>query len=314
MTKSSKNETRTDVLIIGGGPAGLSAFLWCKELGMSAFLVEQSEEFGGQLLSIHNPINNYLGRTAKNGCEMAEHFVAQTGGLDGNAILNTSVVELDTKSISAVLSNGTSVKANAVIIATGIRRRRLDVPGENEFAGHGILESGAKDKLLVLGKSVAIVGGGDAALENALILSEFAEKIYVIHRRSEFSARAEFVEPVLNHSKIEIIFDSAVTAFCGGQQLSSVSLTTDSTERQIPIDAALIRIGVEPNSDAFQSSLKVDARGYILTDVNGLTSVPMIYAIGDVANPISPTISTAAGGGASAAKAIYYLINVHRHL
>src|SRR3954467_8381273 len=180
MTNSSNGTTQRDVMIIGGGPAGLSAFLWCHDLGMTSILIEKQSEVGGQLLSIHNPITNYLGRTATNGREMLGHFLSQIEDLQTRAILNTSVVEFDPNKIVATLSNGQTLEARAAILATGVRRRRLGVPGENEFVGRGILESGARDKNSVTGKHVAIIGGGDAALENAMILSGYAEKVFVI--------------------------------------------------------------------------------------------------------------------------------------
>jgi thioredoxin reductase (NADPH) len=308
MTKSSKSPDKTDVLIIGGGPAGLSAFKWCAELGMSAVLVESKSEFGGQLLSIHNPITNYLGRTASNGREMLGHFLSQIDGLERGAVLNAAVVEFDAQNIAATLSNGQTVQARAAIIATGVRRRILNVPGESEFTGRGILESGALDKTSVKGKRVAIIGGGDAALENALILSEFAEKVYVIHRRSEFSARPEFVKPASVHSKIEFILSSVVTALKGTETLSSIELRTGSSNRSIQVDAALIRIGVQPNSDIFSGIFNLDISGYIEVDEIGATIISNVFAAGDVVFQISPTVQSSTGSAATAVKAIFDLI------
>ena len=310
MTKSRMNIGSADVLIIGGGPAGLSALLWCKELGMSAVLIEKNAEFGGQLLSIHNPITNYLGRTAANGREMLGHFISQIDILDKSSVLNGSVVEFDVAKITAALSTGESVSARAAIIATGIRRRRLNVLGEKEFEGRGILESGARDKRSVMGRRVAIVGGGDAALENALILAEFAEKVYVIHRRSEFSARPEFVGRAVKIPKIEFVFNSTVNRFLGNEQMSAVSLSTPSGELLVDVDAALIRIGVQPNSEIFAGQLDLDAASYIKVDHLGATNAPNVFAAGDVANPVSPTISTAVGTAVTAAQTAFsYLIS-----
>jgi len=168
MTNSRKNVGDLDVLIIGGGPAGLSALLWCQDLNMSALLVESGDELGGQLLKIYNPITNYPGRFARDGREMAEHFLASLGDLTGRVRLNSKVVSFDAGNILATLESGEVLKARAAIIATGVRRRKLGIPGEDDFVGRGILESGAKDRESVKGKRVAIIGGGDAALENAL--------------------------------------------------------------------------------------------------------------------------------------------------
>src|SRR3954469_11623347 len=155
MTNSSNNPARKDVLIIGGGAAGLSAFHWCHELGMSCVLLEQHRELGGQLLSVHNPILNYLGRTAANGRELLGYFLAQIEDLENGAIINDPVIEFDPQQIRATLSGGRVAETRSAILATGGRRRRLGIPGEKEFVGRGILESGALEKRSVTGKRVA---------------------------------------------------------------------------------------------------------------------------------------------------------------
>ena len=304
MTKSRKSET-TDVLIIGGGPAGLSAFLWCRDLGLSAVMVEKNSEFGGQLLWIHNTINNYLGRKAATGRELLDHFLSQIDDLDKFSIVGSSVVEFDPQTITATLSNGQIVQARTAIIATGVRRRRLGVPGESEFAGRGILESGARDKDQVRGKRVVIVGGGDAALENALILADFAETVYVVHRRSEFSARPDFVHSAAENPKVEFILSSTVNEFRGENKLNAVSISTDSSHRLLDVDAALIRIGVQPNSELAADQLERDPRNYLIVDHSGRTSFPRVFAIGDIAAPNSPTISSSVGSAATAVKEIF---------
>lgn len=307
MTKSRKIDD-LDVLIIGGGPAGLSAFQWCRELGMSAVIIERSGEAGGQLLSIHNPITNYLGRTASNGSEILSHFLSQIDGFEPGSMIDGEVVELSTSPITAALSTGEAISARAAVIATGVRRRQLGVSGETRFVGHGILESGAKDKEKVNGKRVAIIGGGDAALENAQILAEFAEKVYVIHRRSEFSARPEFVKAAAENESVEFLFNSVVTRFDGGDDLSAIQVSTDSLDQTIEVDAALVRIGVQPNTEFLRGMIELDNGGYIRVDHIGATSVMNIFAAGDVANPESPTISTSVGNGATVAKYIHHLL------
>jgi thioredoxin reductase (NADPH) len=304
MTKSRKHE-KSDVLIIGGGPAGLSTFLWCRELGLSTVLVEKNAEFGGQLLWIHNQINNYLGRTAENGREMLDHFISQIYGLDKFAIVGNSVVGFDPETVTATLSNGDTIPARTAVIATGVRRRQLGVPGEREFAGRGILESGARDKELVGGKRVIIVGGGDAALENALILADLAEKVYVVHRRPGFSARPEFVRRATQNPKVEFVLDSTVNEFRGHDRLSTVSVSVKSSDTIIDVDAALIRIGVQPNSELVAGKAERDPLGYIIVDHSTRTSLPNVFAVGDIAAPNSPTVSSSVGTGATAAKEIF---------
>jgi len=306
MTNSRKNNG-FDVLIIGGGPAGLSALLWCNDLKMDALLLESGNELGGQLLHIYNPITNYPGRFAQNGREMTRHFLASVGDISKNVRLNSRVVSFDASSIAATLESGEVIKARSAIIATGVRRRKLGIPGEQEFVGRGILESGARDRETVKGKRVAIIGGGDAALENALILSEYAEKIYLIHRRNEFSARNEFISQTKAKNNIETLTDTIATSINGDDGMRSISIVDRIGARQaeIEIDALLIRIGVEPRSELFRCSGAIDESGYLTVNHVCQTSSSCVYAVGDVANPVAPTISTAAGTGALAIKTFH---------
>src|SRR5258706_7922833 len=206
------NSADLDVAIIGGGPGGLSAALWCAELGLKAMLFEKESEFGGQLLWIHGAIRNYLGLEAKNGRELRDRFLEHLENADVMKVARASVVSADLAKKTLELADGTRYSATAIIIATGVRRRNLEVPGEEEFRGRGILESSVTASDEVNGKTVLIVGGGDAALENALILSGTAGKIIVVHRRSEFTARRKFFDDAKTRTNIEFISDTVVTA------------------------------------------------------------------------------------------------------
>src|SRR6185436_4304422 len=159
-----------DVLIIGAGPAGLSAARWCDELGLDTLVLEERAEVGGQLLSVYNPIENYLGLRADNGLELRDRFVEQTQNSDFDLWTNVEIESVDLKSKRVVLKSGEELQSIAIIIATGLRRRRLGIPGETEFEGLGIIESASKDRELFAGKDVCVIGGGDAAAENALLL------------------------------------------------------------------------------------------------------------------------------------------------
>lgn len=302
----SESEQEFDVVIVGGGPAGLSAARWCDELGLNSIILERSPEFGGQLLQIYNPITNYLGRSAANGREMCGYFQDSVEGCAFGRLPNANVIEIDTDTRRVSLEDGRTLRAQVIILATGVSRRRLNIPGETEFAGRGILRSGAKEKESVRGLDVAIVGGGDAALENALILSDLAANVTVIHRRDEFSARTDFIEQAQDRSNIGFLTGAVVTAISGDSRLRSIELKETKTGRAITLtpDALLIRIGVEPNTKLLEGKLELDQKGYILIDSTCQTSIPGIYAIGDAACPISPTIATATGTGSTAAKAV----------
>ena len=295
-----------DVIIIGGGPGGLSAALWCAELGLNAILLEKKSEFGGQLLRTYNAIKNHLGADAANGRELRDIFLRQAEKANFARRCDSEVVEAELTEKKVVLADGSQYRAHAIVIATGVSRRKLDIPGEAEFYDRGILESGEKAKNEVAGKRVMIVGGGDAALENALILARVAERVFVVHRRSEFSARDVFLQGCLNNEKIEFILNTRVTAIVGNTVVDAANIEEipSGNRTRIAVDAVLIRVGEVPNTELFRGQIALDAAGFIIDESKCLTDLPDIYAIGDVANPLAPTISAAVGMGATVAKSI----------
>lgn len=297
------SEIRSQVLIIGGGVAGITAAIWCSDLDLKARLVESSGDLGGQLHLINNRITNYPGVIAENGVSLLAQFERTMKLHSSFEISKGTIAEVDTEALTCIDAAGSVYSANAIILATGVRRRKLNVYGEDVFAGKGILSSGMKERSVVAGKNVAVVGGGDAAAENALILSEFAERVFLIHRGERLSARTEFVKAINSNRRIEKILNTTVTGFLGSERLSSIELDGD-VRQNLKIDHAIVRIGVRPNSELVKTKLDLDARGYVLVDSEFGTSRENIYAIGDVANPVSPTIASAVGMAASATKSI----------
>lgn len=296
------DRAKKDVVIVGGGPAGMSAAIWCAELGLETVLVERFPQLGGQLHWIHNPVGNYLGGDFENGTDVCSAFERSLSRFDFYRETAKNVISVNS---SIILDDGGGrIDAKAIVIATGVRRRTLGVPGEMEFSGKGILESGAKQRETVTGGRVAVIGGGDAALENALILAECAESVILIHRRDFFSGREEFLEAVENHPKIDLRKNAVVESFEGGDNLEAIRISSDKQVETIAVDYAIVRIGVEPNSELVGSSVAKDERGYIIVDAQSRTTAKDIWAIGDVANPVSPTIATAVGTGATCAKSI----------
>jgi len=300
-----------DVIIIGGGAAGLSAALWCDEVGLNTLLLESNAELGGQLLWIYNQIKNHLGSEAKNGRELRDIFVRQIETRNFTLRLETKVREVDLEKKSVVLEKGETLFARAIIIAAGIKRRKLNVAGEEKFQNKGIIQSGKRDQNLVKGKTAAIIGGGDAAFENALILAETATKVLLVHRGKDFRARKEFVGKVLENPKVEILTETVLTKFIGNEEIEAVELKNLKTgdTKILPAEAALIRIGVAPDTEIFRGKIDLDERGYIKIDSRCETNVKDIFAVGDVANPVAPTVSSAVGMGATAAKAILEMMN-----
>ena len=284
----------------------MAASLWCAELGLTSIILERRPELGGQLLQTHNQIANYPGVDAANGRGLRDIFNAQ---IDGNSTVKKLGIEatalLDNGAV-VQLSSGEKLAARAVIIATGVRRRRLNVAGEIEFIGRGVLQSGVNESDSARGKTVVVVGGGDAALENALILAAVAKRVFLIHRSNRFSARAEFIERVSKNGTIEVLCDSVVTAIVGDRAVGNVQISNNVTGQisDLETDAIIVRIGFEPNSEMVRGVLNTDSHGYIHVDPSCETSLTNVFAIGDVANPLAPTISTAVGQAAIAVKVI----------
>jgi thioredoxin reductase (NADPH) len=295
-----------DVLIIGAGPAGLSAARWCDELGLDTIVLEQHEEVGGQLLSVHNAIENYPGLRAENGTELRDRFTEQTKDCDFDLWTRVQIESVDLKAKRVKLKSGEELQSIALVIATGLRRRTLGIPGEAEFAGRGIIESGAKDAAMFAGKDICVIGGGDAAAENALLLAEVCPTVTLVHRGKKLRARREFTEPLQTHHSVTIFPESRVLRILGNDRVEAVEIERAQAIKpfQMAVQGVLIRIGFAPNTDFVRDQLNMDDRGYVLVDSSQETSVSNVFAIGDVANPLAPTIAGAVGAGATAAKVI----------
>jgi thioredoxin reductase (NADPH) len=303
-----------DVLIIGAGPAGLSAALWCDELGLDTLVLEQKEEVGGQLLSVYNPIENYLGARAANGRELRDLFVAQMKISDFDLWTNVEIESVDLKAKRIQLQSGEELQSIAMIVATGLRRRRLGIPGETELEGRGIMESATRDHEQFAGKDVCVIGGGDAAAENALLLAQVCSTVTVVHRSKKMRARREFTEALPTNHCITVFPESVVHRIIGSEHVAAVEIERAGAIKpfQMAVQGVLIRIGFEPNTDFIRGQLELDEQGYVIVGSQQETSVANVFAIGDVANPRAPTIVSGVGAGATAAKVIASRLRTHR--
>lgn len=295
-----------DVIIIGGGPAGLSTAFWCDDLGVDTLLLEQSEKLGGQLHRIYNPIENYLGVKARRGEHLLRLFTQDVNAAEFDIWTQAVITSVDLRAKRISLASGESLQSIAIVIATGVRPRELGVPGEKEFVGKGIIESGTRDRELFAGKDVCIVGGGDAAVENALLLAEVCATVTLVHRGKKLRARREFTERLQSNHCITVFTESVLTRIIGNEEVEAVEIQRKQGLKpfQLAVRGVLIRIGVEPNTDLFREQLEMDDKAFIKVSSQQETSVPMVFAAGDVSNPLAPTISSATGAGATVAKVI----------
>lgn len=295
-----------DVLIIGAGPAGLSAALWCDELGLDTLLLEQGAEIGGQLLYVYNPVGNYLGVSAANGRELRDLFAGQLEGGEFDLWTEVEIESADLRARRIALRSGEQLQAISIIIATGVRRRRLGIPGEAELTGRGVVESATRDRELLAGKDVCVIGGGDAAAENALLLAEVCPTVTVVHRGKSMRARREFTERLGADHRVTVFTEAVVRRIIGEEKVEAVEILRDGAIKpfQMAVGGVLVRVGVEPNTELFREQVHMDERGYIIVTGEQETSIGNVFAIGDVSNPLAPTISGATGAGATAAKII----------
>ena len=300
-----------DVIIIGAGPAGLSTAFWCDELGLDTLVLEQAQEIGGQLHRVYNPIENYLGLKTRNGKELLDIFSADVNDAEFDLWTQTSIKSVDLKSKRVSLASGEELQSIAIVIATGVRPRELGVPGEKEFVGKGMIESAARDRELFAGKDVCVVGGGDAAVENALLLAEVCPTVTLVHRGKKLRARHEFKEKLQAVHCITVFTESVLTRIIGEDDVVAVEIQRKQGLKpfQVAVRGVLIRIGVEPNTELFKDQLETDDKGYLVVNGRQETNVPRVFGVGDVANPSAPTISGATGAGATAAKIIASRLN-----
>lgn len=295
-----------DVIIIGAGAAGLSAALWCDQLGLDTLVLEAGAEIGGQLLSIHHPIENYLGCLAASGRELRDLFAAQVEEAEFDLWTGVEIESVDLHAKRVALRSGEQLQSISLIIATGTRRKRLGVPGEAELQGHGMIESARRDRDLFAGKDVCVIGGGDAAAENALLLAEICPTVTLVHRGKKLRARAEFAEKLRTSHCVTIFTEATLRRIIGEREVEGVEIFRRGAIKsfEMAVRGVLVRIGSEPNTELFRDQLHMDERGYIVVTGEQETSVGNVFAVGDVSNPLAPTINGATGAGATAAKII----------
>ncbi len=293
-----------DLIIIGAGPAGITASIYAKR-AMLDFLIFEKWLPGGEIAN-SSEIENYPGINSVSGAELADKMVDHAKELGVNINLE-SVESVDFKNdIKKIITDRGTYLTKTVIIATGASAKQLGVNGEEEYKGRGVSYCAVCDGALFRGKTVAVVGGGDVAVEDAVYLSRLAKKVYIIHRRDELRAVKHEQEKMFKLDNIEPVWNSNVISFNGDDLLKSVTVKNKITNetKEIEIAGAFIAVGMTPNVDYLGDAVEKIPGGWIKTDSSLETSVPGVYATGDVRDTPLRQVVTSVSDGALAVYAL----------
>ena len=297
------------VAIIGGGPAGLAAGIYAARGGARVKLFEELFP-GGQIVKTHR-VENYPGITGgPDGYALAAALEKHAAEFD-LPIVYGSVADLKlTEGEKTFTVNGDEFSAAAVILSMGATPRKLGHPDEDRFVGAGISYCATCDGAFYRGKDVAIVGGGDTAVADALYLSGLCNKVYVIHRRDQFRAAGTLVDRVKQAPNVELVLDSTMVALSGEDRLSAVTVENKFTHetRELPVSGLFVAVGILPRTDLVQDQVALDEGGFIVTDKFMQTSIPGVFAAGDVRDtPLRQVVTACADGAIAATKAVEYV-------
>jgi thioredoxin reductase (NADPH) len=289
-----------DVLIIGSGPAGLSAAVYAKRANLDVLVLEKVYYGTGQIAE-SNLVDNYLGFAGINGYDLGEKFREHA------VSLGVEIREADAQGFAfqeelpgywkVTLKNGDVIETKTVIYAAGAVHRHLGVAGEQEFSGKGVSYCATCDGAFFKGKNVAVVGGGDTALDDALYLSDLCGKVYLVHRRNEFRGSAKTVEKLKSKANVEFVLEARPKAITGEDKVKTLQLEDG---RELSVDGIFVAVGMIPLTDSLKEVVDLDASGYVKAGEDGRTSAPGFFVAGDVRTKTLRQVVTAVADGACA--------------
>lgn len=300
-----------DVIIIGSGPAGLSAAIYAKRAELSFVVIEKAGLSGGQIINTYE-VDNYPGIPGIGGFDLGMKFREHADKL-GAEFVNGEVSDflLDGDKKVVILDDGSRYTAKSVVIATGGVPRHLNVPGEVELSGMGVSYCATCDGAFFKNKTVAVVGGGDVAIEDAVFLARICKQVFVIHRRDEFRASRSLSSRLLEMNNVTVLWNSVIDKIIGEDKVENISVINTITKEQIiyEVSGVFIAVGYIPNSQIYSKVVKVDEAGYIIAGENCETDIPGIFVAGDVRTKELRQIITAASDGANAITAVEKYLN-----
>lgn len=294
-----------DVIIVGSGPAGLSAGIYCKRANLSVVIVEKEYEGTGQIAE-SGRVDNYLGIPGIGGFELGEKFRNHAVEFGIEFIENqVSGIRKTEEGFTLDMTKGKQMNSKTIIYATGASPKRADIPGEDVFLGKGVSYCAICDGSFYKNKTVAVLGGGDTALDDAYYLSNIAKKVYLIHRRDSFRGAAKTVERLLEKNNVEFKLNETVKEICGEKRVTGLKL---ASHEMIDADGIFVGYGSKPNTDLIEGLVSLDANGYVISDESGKTSLEGFYVAGDIRNKPLRQVITAVADGANAATSVCHFL------
>ncbi len=292
-----------DIIVVGGGPAGLTAALYALRAGKSVLVIEKST-FGGQI-TWSPKVENYPAIPSVSGTELGDRLMAQAEAQGAEFELDEVIsVELDGDVKRVKTDFGGEFEAKALIIAVGAKPRMLGLEREEELVGNGVCFCAVCDGAFYKNRPVAVSGGGNSALQDAVLLSDTCSKVYLIHRRATFRGEAKLVETLRSKNNVEFVLESSVTALHGDNELSGIRVTNkDGASRDISVDGLFVAVGHAPDNSVFAQLMELDEAGYAAADESCLTKTHGVFVAGDCRRKAVRQLTTAAADGSAAALA-----------
>jgi len=293
---------RYDVIIIGAGPAGLTAAIYAARSGMHTLVMEKSV-IGGKI-TLTEEVENYPGfEEGIGGFDLTEKMQKQAIRF-GAEFLTKEVTEIGLEGGCKIIgTHDANYRAKSIIFCAGAYPRRLNVPGEEKLTGRGVSYCATCDGALYKGKTVAVIGGGDSAIEEAMFLSRFADKVYIIHRRDTLRAQYIIQQRAFKNPKLEFVWDSVPQEIKGENKVEAIEIYNRKTDKinLLQVDGVFIYVGMLPNTGLLESKVELDSAGFIITDEYMQTNIAGVFAAGDIRSKILRQVITAAADGAIAA-------------
>ena len=295
-----------DLIIVGAGPAGLAAAIYAARAELKFIVLEKEIMSGGQIINTYE-VDNYPGLYHMGGFDLAMKFCEHADALGASFVTGeVEKIEEISGGKKVICKDGTEYETKTVILSGGAKHRKLEVPGEDALAGSGVSYCATCDGAFFRGKEVAVVGGGDVAVEDALFLARLCKKLYVIHRRDTIREAKTLVSRLVSTENVEIIYDSVVKEIQGKFKVESIVLTNKKTaeERTVSLEGVFIAVGMLPETKSYEGLVELDSSGYIKADETGITSCPGIFAAGDIRTKELRQVVTAASDGANAVQSV----------